>query len=466
MRKTVVINIVGLSPSLLGENTPFLNDFLSRGSMTRIRPAFPAVTCTAQSAYLTGKLPAQHGIVGNGWYFKEELEIKFWRQSNRLVQSAKIWETLKERDAEFTCANLFWWYNMYSSADYSVTPRPNYLADGRKIPDVYSHPADLRNHLQQKLGRFPLFKFWGPATDITSSKWIANAAVEVDKKYDPTLTLVYLPHLDYNLQRWGTDPGKVGKDLQEIDRLVRDLVGWYEKKNAQVVLLSEYGITDVRHPVHLNRTLREMGLLAVREERGRELLDAGASQAFAVADHQVAHIYVKDQGSVETLARKLGALDGVDKIWYGEQRREVGLKHDRAGDIVVSADKDSWITYYYWFDDAKAPDFAPTVDIHRKPGYDPVEMFTDPDKSLMPLRILWKLLKRKLGFRVLMDVIPLKPELVKGSHGRVPEDKNFYPLAMSNSGIFEDTEEIAAEEIYDIILNLVTKSKNYENVCT
>ena len=212
MKKTVVINVVGLTQRLIGEHTPFIQSFLEKGKSAIIHPVVPAVTCTAQSTYVTGKPPSEHGIVGNGWYFKTECEIKFWRQSNKLVQAEKIWEKLQKADPHFTCANLFWWYNMYSTADYAVTPRPNYLADGRKIPDIYSHPAELRDTLQTELGQFPLFSFWGPKTSIKASQWIADAAIRTGQILNPTLSLIYLPHLDYNLQRHGIDFKKIKKD--------------------------------------------------------------------------------------------------------------------------------------------------------------------------------------------------------------------------------------------------------------
>jgi len=250
MRKTVVLNVVGLTKRLIGKHTPFIDSFLQGGSSATITPVLPAVTCSAQSTYLTGKWPAEHGIVGNGWYFKDECEVKFWRQSNHLVQEDKIWDKLKRANKNFSCANHFWWYNMYSSVDYSVTPRPNYLADGRKIPDIYSHPAELRDTLQEALGTFPLFNFWGPKTSIKSSQWIADSAIQTDKLHDPTLTLVYLPHLDYNLQRYGIDFDKISKDLTEIDAVVKQLVTYYQKQDANVILLSEYGITNVNNPIH------------------------------------------------------------------------------------------------------------------------------------------------------------------------------------------------------------------------
>src|SRR4051794_17328023 len=122
MHRTAVINVVGLTEALIGPCTPALSAFLKRGSLTHIAPALPAVTCTAQSTYLTGSAPSAHGIVGNGWYNRELSEVQFWKQSNHLVHGRKLWEDVREQDPSFTCAKLFWWYNMYSTADYSITP--------------------------------------------------------------------------------------------------------------------------------------------------------------------------------------------------------------------------------------------------------------------------------------------------------------------------------------------------------
>ncbi len=455
MKKTVVLNVVGLTQRLIGEHTPFIKLFLEKGKVSTIAPVVPAVTCSVQSTYLTGKWPNEHGVVGNGWYFKEECEVKFWRQSNQLVQSEKIWDKLKIGNENFTCANLFWWYNMYSTADFTVTPRPNYLADGRKIPDVYSYPPELRDTLQKELGTFPLFHFWGPKTSIKSTQWIADSAIKTDELYNPTLTLVYLPHLDYNMQRYGTDFNHISKDLKEIDTVVEQLVNYYEKQGAHIILLSEYGITNVNTPVHLNRVLRSEGYLGIREERGLELLDAGNSRAFAVADHQVAHIYLNDTSLKDKVKKLLQAVVGVEKVLSDNEIVEAKIKHERCGDLVVLADKDSWFTYYYWLDDKKAPDFARMVDIHKKPGYDPVEMFTDPKDKLVIPKILWKLFKKKLGFRTLMNVIPLRAELVKGSHGRVPDDKDDYPILISNNPACNNEPTIQAVDVFSIIENHV-----------
>ncbi|MDF4204630.1 alkaline phosphatase family protein [Maribacter sp. SA7] len=451
MKKTVVINVVGLTKRLIGEHTPFIKSFLEKGQTSYIEPVLPGVTCAVQSTYVTGKWPSQHGIVGNGWYFKDECEVKFWRQSNKLVEQSKIWDDVKDKHPNFTCANHFWWYNMYSNVDYSLTPRPNYLADGRKIPDVYSHPAQLRDDMQNTLGTFPLFEFWGPKTTINSSKWIADAALLTDKKHNPDLTFIYLPHLDYNLQRYGLDFKIISKDLNEIDTVVKQLVEHYEALETRVILLSEYGITNVNRPVHLNRILREEGFIAVREERGLELLDAGASDAFAVADHQIAHVYCKNKQDIERVASLIKSVEGVEKVLYSEDLKKHHINHERCGDIVIVADKDSWFTYYFWLDDAKAPDYARMVDIHKKPGYDPVEMMTDPKDKLVMAKVVGKLLKKKIGFRTVMNIIPIDATLIKGSHGRLTEDVEDFPIFISNHVTGDNDQKISAIQVRDLI---------------
>ena len=456
MQKTVVINAVGLTPGLLGESTPRLRAFARAGRVAGVGSVIPAVTTTVQSTYLTGKWPTDHGVVANGWYFRDECEVKFWRQSNRLVQAPKVWEVARQRDSsgKFTCANLFWWYNMYSTADYAVTPRPMYPADGRKLPDVWAHPADLRDTLQRDLGQFPLFKFWGPATSVEATRWIAESAVEVDKRFGPTLSLVYLPHLDYVLQRTSTDPKNpsVAKDLRDLDEVCGRLIDHFESRGARVIVLSEYGITPVSQPVHLNRVLRERRLITVREELGHELLDAGASTAFAVADHQVAHVYVNDPSKVGEVKALLESTPGVERVLDDAGKREWHLDHPRSGELVAVAAPGAWFTYYYWLDDARAPDFARTVDIHRKPGYDPVELFIDPALKAPKAKIALTLAKRKLGFRSLLDVIPLDATLVKGSHGRPAAGFNEGPILMTKQTDLLPSDSVAPTDVFHVIL--------------
>ncbi|UII20219.1 alkaline phosphatase family protein [Fulvivirga ligni] len=452
MKKTVVIDIVALSQRLIGEHTPFLESWVNQSKLTHINPMLPAVTCSVQSTYLTGKWPTEHGVVGNGWYFRDECEIKFWKQSNKLVQSDKIWDAAREKDPNFTVSNMFWWYNMYSSVDYSVTPRPLYPADGRKLPDIYAHPADLRDRLQKELGQFPLFSFWGPNANIASTRWIADASMLVNQWHDPTLTLIYLPHLDYNLQRCGIDFSKISKELNEIDEVCKDLITYYEKQGAEVILLSEYGITDAGHPVDINRVLRKQDYITVKDELGLEMLDAGASKAFAVSDHQLAHVYVRDKGDIPAIKKLLEQTEGIERVLDEAGKKEAHLDHDRAGELVAIADKNSWFTYYYWLDDAKAPDFARTVDIHRKPGYDPVEMFTDPKIPFVMGKVGMKLLKKKLGFRYLMDVIPLDASLIRGSHGRIDESPTNHAVFITKRKELVTDSSIEPVAVHDLIM--------------
>ncbi len=432
MHRTLVLNVVGLTPELLGEHTPHLRELAQQGGVRPLGTVTPAVTCSAQATFTTGTLPREHGIVGNGWYFRELSEVWLWRQSNRLVAGEKIWEAARRRDPSFTCAKLFWWYNMYSSADFAVTPRPMYLADGRKLPDIYAEPPELRDALQQRLGQFPLFSFWGPNANLESSRWIADCARQVYDEKRPTLTLVYLPHLDYGLQKLGPAHPEIPAHLREIDAVAGELIAHVRRDGARVIVCSEYGITEVRGPVHVNRALRRAGLLRVREERGLELLDPGASEAFAVADHQLAHVYVRNPARVAEVRGLLEALDGVEQVWGEEGKRSHGLDHPRAGELCALSAADRWFSYYYWLDDARAPDFARTVEIHRKPGYDPVELFLDPALSFPRVRVGLKLLRKALGFRMLMDVIPLDASLVRGSHGRLTDRAEQGPLCISS----------------------------------
>jgi predicted AlkP superfamily pyrophosphatase or phosphodiesterase len=474
VQRTAVINVVGLTQSLIGKNTPRIAAFRDKGAARPITPAFPAVTCTAQSTYLTGATSSQHGIVGNGWYNRELAEVQFWKQSNHLVRGRKLWEELREQHPRFTCAKLFWWYNMYSSVDYSITPRPMYPADGRKVFDIYTAPLSIRPEIKKDLGEFPFATFWGPAAGVrtpqgppdAASRWIAESAEWIENKYHPTLNLIYLPHLDYNLQRYGprvaakvtsTSIDQVSinpaiiPDLQSIDTIVGDLIDFFTEQSVQVVLISEYGITNVHQPIHLNRLFRQRGWLTIKDELGLELLDCGASKVFAVADHQVAHIYLNDL-SLETKARDLlQKQDGIAQVLGPAEKKSWGIDHPRAGDLIAVANEDAWFTYYYWMDDAVAPDFARTVDIHRKPGYDPVELFLDPNLTFPKLRIAKRLLQKKMGFRMLMDVNPLDASLVKGSHAARPADPSDFPVLISSKPDLLPSGAVEATGVYDLL---------------
>jgi predicted AlkP superfamily pyrophosphatase or phosphodiesterase len=455
LQATLVLNVVGLTPALIGEHTPALKAFRDAHALRPLATILPAVTCSVQSTFLTGKLPREHGIVGNGWYFRDLSQVWLWRQSNQLVTSEKLWDEAKRRDASFSVAKLFWWYNMYSSADISVTPRPMYTADGRKLPDIYCDPPELRAELSERLGTFPLFNFWGPRADISSTQWIARSAEQIIEQRAPTLTLVYLPHLDYDLQRFGPNDPRIAKALVEVDAVCAQLLELARSRGLRVVVLSEYGITPVSDAVHVNRALREAGLLRVRDELGLEQLDAGASRAFAVADHQLAHVYVKNAAELPLVRGICERLDGVEQVLGADGKRSAGLDHERAGELVLVSRADRWFSYYFWLDDAKAPDYARTVDIHSKPGYDPVELVLDPRITFPTLKVGRKLLARKLGFRNLLDVIPLDAKLVKGSHGRLTDRAEDGPLLMSSVPELLPEGEIAATNVKDLLLQHV-----------
>ncbi len=456
-RRLVVINVVGLTWDMIGDHTPNISALLSDGFGRPMQTVLPAVTCSVQASLLTGLTPARHGIVGNGWYDRDLADVLFWKQSNALVQGEKVFETARQRDAKHTTAKMFWWYNMYAGVDWSVTPRPSYPADGRKIPDLYSHPADLRDRLQERLGAFPLFNFWGPTADIRSTEWIADASVEILREQQPSLLLCYLPHLDYNLQRLGPSDSAVAADIQLVDHEAGKLIHAAREENAEVIVLSEYGITDVNRPIHINRILRDSGFLTVRRETlGWETLDCGASRAFAVADHQVAHVYVRDESDLSAVRTLLEKTDGVERVLGRSEQQQAGLDHVRSGDLVVVSERNAWFTYYFWLDDAVAPDYARTVDIHRKPGYDPAELFVDPALRLPKLRVARRLARKLLGFRYYMDVIGLDASVVKGSHGRLPEESRLEtdaPVLICSSRSVEE-DRLQVTDVRDLMLRL------------
>lgn len=452
MHRLLLLDVVGLTPELIGPHTPNLKRLVRRGGMRPVVPVLPAVTCSVQTSFLTGELPRTHGIVGNGWYQRDVAEVALWKQSNHLVSGERLWDAARRHDPSFTCAKLFWWLNMYSSADWSVTPRPIYLADGQKIPAFYTQPAELHGELRARLGEFPLFRFWGPAAGLASTRWITDCALHVYSTRRPTLTLAYLPHLDYVLQREGPAGPHVPEALRQIDAVCGELVEHAERDGARWMIVSEYGITSVRRPVSINRALRAAGLLRVREELGREKLDPGASDAFAVADHQVAHVYVRRAELVPRVRALLEAVPGIDRVLDEEGKRAVGLDHPRSGELVALSERDAWLTYYYWMDDERAPEFARTVDIHRKPGYDPVELFLDPRIRLPRLKIGLTLLKKHLGMRTLLDVVPLDPTLVRGSHGLSPERPEQGPIVISSEAELLGAGAIEATELKSLVL--------------
>jgi predicted AlkP superfamily pyrophosphatase or phosphodiesterase len=289
-------------------------------------------------------------------------------------------------------------------------------------------------------------------SSIKSSRWIADASMFVHRKMSPTLTLVYLPHLDYSLQKLGPDHAEIPNAIAEIDTVVGEMIDYFRERDVRVMLVSEYGIEPVDDSVHINRLLRDEGGLRIRQEQGLELLDAGASDAFAVADHQIAHVYIRDQSKVERYANFCRGISGVEQVLDRSAQAKLGINHERSGELVLIAEPRRWFSYDYWLDDSRAPDFARTVDIHRKPGYDPLELFIDPNLSIPKIRVASKLLRRTLGFRTLLDVIPLDTKLVRGSHGRIEQDERFRPVVITSSEHVPGAVSLPCTGVRDVIL--------------
>ncbi len=432
MTPLVVIDVVGLTPRLLG-HMPRLAAVADTGWQAELGTVLPAVTCTVQSTLLTGALPREHGIVGNGWYFRDLGEVLLWRQHNALVGGDKLWHAARRARPGYTVANICWWYAMGADVDWTVTPRPIYYADGRKEPDCYTYPPELHGELTAELGPFPLFTYWGPAAGLPSSRWICRAAEQVMARHNPDLTLVYVPHLDYDLQRFGPSAPQAAAAAAELDGVLGPLLDAARARGATVVVLSEYGITEARRPVDVNRALRSAGLLRVHTQDGMEYLDPWTSRAFAVADHQIAHVYVADPADTEAVRKLCTDLPGVAEVLDDAGKAAHGLDHPRSGELVLLAEPDAWFTYYYWLDDARAPDFARLVEIHRKPGYDPAELLFDPAApGAAKRRAGLALLRKKLGMRYLMSVVGLDAgaAAVRGSHGRLPGDPSDGPMLL------------------------------------
>jgi len=418
--KLLVLDFVSATREDVQRCMPSVLEVARRGFMAELEPILPAVTCPVQASMLTGVPPRDHGIVGNGWYFRDLAEVWLWRQSNALVQAPKVWDRVRAKGRDLKVAKLFWWYNMYSTATWSVTPRPHYTCDGRKFPGIYTQPPSLEKELESTLGTFPLFRFWGPEAGLESTRWIVECSLHVLGRFQPDLLLVYLPHADYDLQRFGPGSPQAREALSALDREAGRLIEAAFDRKYEVLIVTEYAMSKVSGAVPINRVLREAGLLAVRESLGWELLDFGASRAFAVADHQVAHVYVREKRDLDIVAEFLSSIEGIERVLGEEGKREAGLDHPRSGELVALSAPDRWFCYYWWLDPSRAPDFARTVDIHRKPGYDPLELFYDGSMRFPRFRVAAKALLNKLRFRVLFNVIGFETQRIKGSHGVIP----------------------------------------------
>lgn len=452
----VLINAVGLTERLLS-HAPRLRGLAERGWRRSLREVLPAVTCTAQASILTGRPPDGHGIVGNGWLFRETGEVRFWQQSSALVQAEPVYVTARRLAAEqgrvFRSAKLFWWFNQGAAVDLSVTPKPYYGADGNKVFGIAGTPEGLTERVENDLGRFPFHTFWGPNAGLPCTVWIARCAAEILTKDRPDLTLVYLPHLDYDPQRFGPSGSDMPRLVGELDEACAPLLDAAAQAGARVWVVSEYGHCDVSRPVLINRILRKAGLLVARPGPFGEALDTFSSRAFAVCDHQVAHVYVPCEDDRRRVSDLLLQEPGIARVFNMNERSEVGLDHPRSGELVALAEPDSWFAYPYWLEDRLAPDFAPTVDIHRKPGYDPCELFFDPKLPWPKGRAILRLAQKKLGFRTLFDVVPLDPTLIKGSHGLAAVHPDDRPILIGDGPAPPSDGHMNLTDAHDLLLS-------------
>ena len=424
--KLLLINIAGLAHTAVGQMTPNLAKLAAAGSSAAVQPPVPALTSPSQATVLTGVDPQAHGIVANGWYFRELAQVLNWQRSANLLQAEPIWEAARKIDPDINCANLFWRYATHASCDLKVIERPTYWANGRKSPDIYTEPGNVRDQLVQKLGPFPLFRFWGPAAGIESTRWIADATNQLLTEQRYSLVLTYLPHLDYDHQRFGPESVEGQAAVSALDVEAGRVIDCAQANGYLVAVVSDYAFEPVQRPIFLNRVLREQGWITVQSAENGELLEPGASKAFAVCDQQVAHVYVNQASAVAEVATRLAQVDGVDSVIDREEMKSLGIDHQRSGELLAIAAAGCWFAYPYWLDDARRPDFANCVAIHAKPGWDPAELFLSEGLG-GKLHLAKRILQSKVGVRAPFDVISTDATRVQGSHGRIPDQDRYPP---------------------------------------
>ena len=432
MNYSILLDIVGLEVKHLDSGlVPNIAKITENGEIARLEPTFPAVTSTVQASILSGKYPREHGIISNGLYDRSTYNVSFWEQSSSLVQAQRVWDAVKQKNSKKKTAVLFWQNTMYANSDIVVTPRPIHMED-KMIMWCYSKPVGYYEKLKEKLGEFNLANYWGPFASPKSSEWIANAAEYTLDNERPNFLFVYIPHADYSAQRFGKGAVQVRDDLKKADeivgRLVQKITDLGIQDETQFLIISEYAFNDVNGAVPLNLVLRDAGLLSIRTIQEKEYLDFEYSKAFAMVDHQIAHLYIKKGYETET-RKVLENIDGVERILDNNGKKELAIDHERSGELIAISARERWFSYYWWHDENRAPDFAGKVDIHRKPGYDPVELFIDQKTKS----------------------IPLDASLVKGSHGRPPNlqtDEGFAFYASSKRhGIISESRSARCVDI-------------------
>jgi predicted AlkP superfamily pyrophosphatase or phosphodiesterase len=417
------------------QSMPHLARLFAGGGHAILVPSFPAVTCPVQANMTTGLPPREHGVVANGFYWRDQKRVEMWTSWNDCIQRPQIWDMLHDRDRAITSAAWFPLHSKGCGADIICTPAPVHNADGSESPWCFSRPELLYDEIKSKLGDFPLHHFWGPLADIKSTAWIVDSAVITAERYKPNFFYIYLPHLDYAAQKSGPESKAAKEAVKELDAEIAKLIAGFEKAYSEPplwIVASEYVIVPVNHVAYPNRLLREAGLLKILETDDGENLDLANSKAWALADHQFSHVYVQDSDPkiVKRVARLFAKQPGIAQVLTREELGQNGLDHERSGDLVLVSEPHSWQAYYWWIEDSKAPKFARTVDIHRKPGYDPVELFLDGRTK----------------------TIPLNANLVRGSHGAPANDLSQRGMLLtSEPGVFLGG-QLADTEVAEIVL--------------
>jgi len=443
----LLLSIPGLRQEDLSR-MPTLASLAAAGCGVPLDPGFPAVTCPVQATLTTGASPAIHGIVANGLYDRGSHHLEMWISPDGVHRAPRIWDRLKSARPELRTAAWFFLQSKHATADLVCLPAPKHNPDGTETMWCHTNPEPLYATLREKLGDFPLHKFWGPIAGIESSQWIARSFLEASRDNPPHFAAVYLPHLDYAAQRTGPDSPPAHAACGELDAEIARLIDGFGavvgRERLAVLVAGEYRIRPVSHTLFPNRVLREADLLAVTEAADGELLDIPGSRAWALADHQVSHVYLKDGGDrqfVEQVAALFRGRAGVARVLSAADLAAAGLTasvppdmQSRCGDLVIESTPESWQSYFYWLDDAKAPGFARTIDIHRKPGYDPLELHIDRTK--LPA-----------------ISIPLDVSLVKGSHGSIdPANPHETIFLASQPGLAKGP--LAMHEIAAIVMGI------------
>ena len=335
-----------------------------------IDTVFPAVTCTVQASFRTALPPSEHGMIANGLFDRNLRKTFFWEQASSLYKGKRIWEGFRKKGN--SVGQICWQQAIGNDSDLILTPAPIHKHHGGMIQDFYARPHGLYKHLCDKQKKtFNLHSYWGPFTSSASTEWIANATIELLKSGKAAdLQLAYLPHLDYEMQKSGPDSKASEKEFAKLENILERLFAAAKFADYEILIFGDYAITDAKEAVFPNKILRDAGLFSTREVRGALYPDIYSSQAFAMVDHQVAHVYISDKSDISKAKTALQLAPGIKNVFDHKE-----INHARSGELILEAEKAYWFAYPWWDHKSEAPDYASHVDIHNKPGFDPCELF-------------------------------------------------------------------------------------------